>query len=151
MTTALPHDPYINAVIDALTAAGLEPDNWWTSDAETDPYDTGDNAGCTTMLNAVIAWDDTRIDDDDETGQDGLLLFWDHPAEQWQYARPRSEGGNTMPEFLPKLGLYSDPGAVASTVRALLADEVLPEGHAPYWHPADAVRVAVKEWAAPAA
>ncbi|MFI7890932.1 hypothetical protein ACIFUY_06665 [Streptomyces sp. CACIS-1.16CA] len=148
MTTPLPHDPYITAVIDALTAADLEPDNWWTSDAEIDPYDTGDDAGCTTMLSAVIAWDDTRID---ETGRDGLFLFWDHPAEQWQYARPRDAGGNTEPEFLPKVGIYSDPDAVAGAARALLADEVLPKGHAPYWHPADAVRVAVKEWATPAA
>ncbi|MFJ8844309.1 hypothetical protein ACIRFF_15555 [Streptomyces cyaneofuscatus] len=142
----LPHDPYITAVIDALSTAGLEPDTWWTSDAETDPYATGDDAGCTTMLTAVIRWDDTRIDEDDETGRDGLFLFWDHPAEQWQYARPRPEGGNTEPEFLPTLGRYSDPGAVASTARALLTDEPLPDGHAPYWHPADSVRAAVTAW-----
>ena len=140
----LPHDPYITAVIDALTAAGLEPDQWWTSDAEIDPYATGDDAGCTTMLNAVLSWADTRVDED---GQDGLFLFWDHPASKWQYARPRVEGGNTEPEFLSQLGLYSDPGAVAGTARALLADEPLPDGHAPYWHPADAVRTAVTAWA----
>lgn len=144
----LPHTPYISAVIDALTIPGLEPDNWWTSDAEIDPYATGDDAGCTTMLSAVLVWDDTRVDEDDETGQDGLFLFWDHPAGHWQYARPRAEGGNTEPEFLPKLGLYSDPDAVVGTVRALLADEPLPEGHAPYWHPADAIRAAVTAWAA---
>ncbi|MEV5688603.1 hypothetical protein AB0L68_36405 [Streptomyces sp. NPDC052164] len=143
----LPHAPYITAVIEALTAAGLEPDTWWTSDAETDPYATGDDAGCTTMLTAVLAWDDTRADEDDETGRDGLFLFWDHPAEQWQYARPRSQGGNTEPEFLPKLGLYSDPDAVASTTRALLANQPFPDGHAPYWHPAGAVRAAVTAWA----
>jgi hypothetical protein len=139
----LPHDPYITAVIEALTTAGLEPDDYWTSDAETDPYATGDDAGCTTMLNAVIGWDDET---DDDTG--GLFLFWDHPAEQWQYARPRAEGGNTEPEFLPKLGRYSDPAAVVATVRALLAGELLPEGHAPYWHEADSVRRAVDAWAA---
>ncbi|MFD5903612.1 hypothetical protein ACFWHG_19235 [Streptomyces microflavus] len=139
----LPHDPYITAVVDALSAVGLEPDTWWTSDAETDPYATGDDAGCTTMLNAVITWDDTRTD---ETGRDGLFLFWDHPAEQWQYARPRPEGGNTAPEFLPTLGRYCTPDAVAATARALLADDPLPEGHAPYWHPADSVRAAVTAW-----
>ncbi|MCX4849804.1 hypothetical protein [Streptomyces sp. NBC_00893] len=148
MTKPLPHDPYITAVIDALTAAGLEPDNYWTSDAEIDPYDNGPDAGCITMLSAVISWDDTAIDEDDEDGQDGLFLFWDHPAEQWQWARPRPEGGNTEPEFLLKLGRYSDPGAVAGTVRALLAAEPLPEGYAPYWHPADSVRSAVQAWAA---
>lgn len=143
MTATLPHDPYIAAVIEALTAAGLEPDNYWTSDAETDPYATGEDAGCITMLNAVISWDD---DTDDDTG--GLLLLWDHPAEQWQYARPRAEGGNTEPEFLAKLGRYSDPDAVVATVRALLAGDPVPEGYAPYWHEADAVKVAVNAWAA---
>ncbi|QJT01766.1 hypothetical protein G9272_16805 [Streptomyces asoensis] len=138
----LPHDPYIVAVLGALTAAGLEPDDVWTSDAETDPYEAGPDAGCTTMLNAVITWDDET---DDDSG--GLLLLWDHPAEQWQYARPRAEGGNTEPEFLERLGRWSDPAAVAATARALLAGTPLPDGHAPYWHEADAVRVAVDAWA----
>ncbi|MEV7282856.1 hypothetical protein [Streptomyces sp. NPDC093111] len=142
----LPHAPYITAVVDALTAAGLEPDIWWISDAETDPYATGPDAGCATMLNAVISWDDTRLDEDDEDSAEGLFLFWDHPAEQWQWARPRSEGGNTEPEFLPKLGRYSDPDAVAATARALLTKQPVPEGHAPYWHPADAVKAAVEAW-----
>lgn len=143
MTKALPHDPYINAVIDALTAAGMEPDSYWTSDAEIDPYATGADAGCTTMLTAVIGWDD---DTDDDSG--GLLLLWDHPAGQWQYARPRVEGGHTEPEFLPALGRYSHPGSVVVTVGALLAGDPVPEGYAPYWHEADAVRVAVDAWAA---
>jgi hypothetical protein len=140
---ALPHDPYIAAVIDALTATGIEPDSHWTSGAETDPYATGDDVGCTTMLNAVITWDDNT---DDNSG--GLLLLWDHPAEQWQYARPRAEGGNTEPEFLERLGRYSDPAVVAAFAQALLAGTPLPEGYAPYWHPADAVRRAVDAWAA---
>ncbi|MFD6421580.1 hypothetical protein [Streptomyces sp. NPDC060198] len=141
--TELPHDPYITAVVDALTGAGLEPSSWWTSDAETDPYETGPDAGCTTMLSAVIRWD---ADEDDETGLDGLFLFWEHPAEQWQYALPDSGGGNTPPELLTRLGRYSDPVAVAATARALLTDTPLPKGYAPYWHPADAVRRAVEAW-----
>jgi len=146
--TDLPHAPYITAVIDALTTAGIEPDSWWISDDEVDPYATGPDAGCTTMLNAVITWDDSRIDEDDEDGSDGLFLFWDHPAEQWQWARPRPEGGNTEPEFLPRLGRYSHPDVVAATAHALLNDQPLPEGHAPYWHPADTVKAAVEAWAA---
>lgn len=136
---ALPHDPYITAVVDALTAAGLEPDNWWTSDAEANLYAEGPDAGCTTMLSAVLRWD---ADEENATGRDGLFLFWDHPAEQWQYARM-----NRPPEFLPRVGRYSDPGAVATIARALLADTPLPKGYAPYWHPADAVRRAVDAWA----
>lgn len=141
MTKPLPHDPYITAVIDALTAAGVEPDSFWTSDAEIDPYATGDDAGCTTMLTAVIGWDD----DTDDGG--GLLLLWDHPVEQWQYARPRVEGGHTVPEFLPTLGRYAHPGSVVATVSALLAGDPAPEGHAPDWREADAARAAVDAWA----
>lgn len=140
--TELPHTPYITAVIDALTIPGLEPDSWWMSDAEIDPYVTGEDAGCTSMLTAVLVWNDTCID------EDGLLLFWDHPAGHWQYARPRPDGGNTQPEFLPHLGLYSDPGAVAGTVANLLAKRPLSEEDAPYCDPADAVREAVEAWSA---
>lgn len=138
---ALPHDPYITAVVDALTAAGLEPDDWWTSDAEIDGYDEGPDDGCTTMLDAILRWDA-----DDWQDEDGLVLIWEHPTEQWQYARPRPEGGNTEPEFLPNLGRYSHPASVAATARALLAGQPTPEGHAPYWHEADAVSAAVTAW-----
>jgi hypothetical protein len=148
MTEQLPHDPYIRAVVIALTAAGLEPDGWWTSDAETDPYATGDDAGCTTMLNAVLCWSGDHTAIADTVAPEGMLLLWDHPAEQWQYAERRPGGGNEEPEFLPKLGRYSDPAAVVATVRALLAGELLPEGHAPYWHEADSVRRAIDAWAA---
>lgn len=147
MTDTLPHDPYITAVTDALTAAGLEPDDWWTSDAETDPYETGPDAGCTTMLSAVLSWDGHHQAVGDDGPPHGLLLIWEHPAEQWQVAERRAEGGNEEPEFLPTLGLYSHPDAVVAMVRGLLSGEGRPEGHAPYWHPADAVRTAVAAWA----
>lgn len=140
----LPHDPYINAVHDALEAAGLEPDDSWTSDAEVDRYDTGPDAGCTTMLDAHLVW--TM-----HTGghSHGIHLVWEHPAEQWQWAPRRADGVLVHdPEFLPNLGRWSDPSAVVDTVRELLAGRPLPEGHAPYWHPADKVRRAVDAWAA---
>jgi hypothetical protein len=143
MTTALPHDPYISAVIDALTAAGLEPDDYWTSDEEVDRYDNGPDAGCTTMLTAVIEWDTS------DAHEDGISLLWEHPAEQWQWAPGGKHGQlESEPEFLPTLGRYADPAAVVPVVRALLAGEQLPEGHAPYWHEADAVKRAVDAWAA---
>ncbi|MGW0131930.1 hypothetical protein [Streptomyces sp. NPDC003299] len=143
MTTDLPHEPYITAVVDTLTAAGLEPDDYWTSDAETDLYATGPDAGCTTMLSAVIDWDTS------DAHEDGITLVWEHPAEQWQWAPRRADGVlERDPEFLPTLGRYADPAAVVATVRALLAGGPLPEGHAPYWHEADAVKRAVDAWAA---
>lgn len=140
---ALPHDPYITAVVRAL-AAGLEPDGWWTSDAEVDRYDTGPDTGCTTMLDAHLAWVHSS-----GPHEHGIHLVWEHPAEQWQWA-PRKGSGVLAhdPEFLPTLGRYADPAAVVAVVRALLAGEQLPEGRAPYWHEADAVKRAVAAWAA---
>lgn len=140
-TRALPHDPYIEAVIDALTVAGIEPADHWTSDANINSYDTGPDAGCTTMLDAYIDWDTTPAHGH------GIALLWEHPAEEWMWA-PRAAGGHLAhaPEFLPHLGRYSDPAAVVAVVRALMAGEPLPEGHAPYWHEADAVKRAVAAW-----
>ncbi|MEU0332196.1 hypothetical protein [Streptomyces sp. NPDC006193] len=139
----LPHDPYITAVTTALTAAGLEPTDWWTSDAEVDRYDTGPDAGCTTMLDAHLVWTAS-------VGHPhGLHLLWEHPAEQWQWA-PRMQHGELErePDFLPTLGRWSDPAAVVAVVRALLAGDPLPERPAPDWHEADSVRRAVDAWAA---
>lgn len=146
MTAALPHDPYIEAVADALTAAGLEPTTVETSDAEPNRYDT---SGLTTQLDALLVWDGDHLAIADAVAPDGIALIWEHPAEQWQWA-PRKQHGELEhePDFLPNLGRYSDPAAVVATVRALLAGEPVPEGHAPYWHEADNVRRAVDAWAA---
>lgn len=42
MSDRLPHDPYIDAVVTALSVVDLKPDYAWTSDTENDPYATGD-------------------------------------------------------------------------------------------------------------
>lgn len=146
MTRTLPHDPYIEAVIDALTAAGLEPTSAETSDAESNRYD---RSGLTTQLDALLVWDGDHEALNADAHEDGIVLLWEHPAEQWQWAPRKAHGSlDREPEFLPKLGRYSDPAAVVATVRALLANAPLPEGHAPYWHPADSVRRAVAAWEA---
>ncbi|WP_338683844.1 hypothetical protein QD712_25560 [Streptomyces acidiscabies] len=114
-TQPLPHDPYIEAVVDALTAAGIAPDDHWTSDAEINRYTTGPDAGCTTMLDAYIDWDTTP------GHEHGIALLWEQPAEQWMWA-PRADGGHLDhdPEFLP-LNRWADPAAVVTVVRILLA------------------------------
>ncbi|MGC5239024.1 hypothetical protein ACPXCH_04500 [Streptomyces albogriseolus] len=142
---ALPHDPYITAVVDALTAAGLEPTTAETRDTEENRFDPD---GCGTELDALLVWDGDTPGLDTGVHENGLVLLWEHPAEQWQWA-PRKAHGELewAPEFLPTLGIWSDPSAVVATVRALLAGEPVPKGHAPYWHPADAVRRAVDSWA----
>ncbi len=149
MSKPLPHDPYIEAVVDALTAAGLEPTAAWTSDSELDRYRDDDLYGLACMLDACLTWEEDHPALNTAEYPHGIALIWDHPAEQWQWAA-RKDNGHFIrnPEFLPKLGRYSDPAAVVATVRALLAAQPLPEGHAPYWHPADSVRAAVDAWAA---
>ncbi|WP_282792937.1 hypothetical protein [Streptomyces sp. CC224B] len=140
----LPHNPYITAVDDALTAAGLAPDWTQISDSETNRYDA---SGLTTQLDALLVWTGGHPAVNTEVHEDGLVLLWEHPAEQWQWA-PRKAHGELEhePEFLPTLGRYADPAAVVAVVRTLLAGEEVPEGHAPYWHEADAVKRAVAAW-----
>ncbi|WP_329214837.1 hypothetical protein OG352_05305 [Streptomyces sp. NBC_01485] len=149
MSRPLPHDPYIFAVTDALTAAGLEPTDGWTSDAELDRYRDDDLYGLACMLDAYLLWDGEHPALNTEKHPHGIALVWDHPAEQWQWAARKDNGHLVQdPEFLPNLGRYADPAAIVDTVRALLAGDQVPEGQAPYWHPADSVRAAVDAWAA---
>ncbi|WP_328846154.1 hypothetical protein [Streptomyces sp. NBC_00258] len=144
----LPHDPYITAVVDALAAAGLEPTDAWTSEAEIDRYRTDADAGVATMLSAVLIWGGDAPGLNTEAHEDGITLVWEHPAEQWQWA-PRKAHGELEhePEFLPTLGRYADPTSVAVAVRALLWGDTPPEVYAPNWSGADAVRTAVTAWA----
>ncbi|MET8978508.1 hypothetical protein ABZX85_23110 [Streptomyces sp. NPDC004539] len=136
----LPHDPYIEAVIDALTADGIAPDDHRTSDTETDRYDTGPDTGCTTMLDAYIDWTASPAH------EHGIALIWEGPAEEWMWA-PRAKEGHLEyePEFLP-LGQYADPTTVVAVVRALMTGDLLPEDPAPDWDGADTVKAAVAAW-----
>ncbi|WP_318202925.1 hypothetical protein [Streptomyces sp. SCL15-4] len=149
MTHDLPHDPYITAVTTALTAAGLEPNDHWTSDADLDRYRDDDLAGIAAMLTAVLEWDGDHPAIGDGVAPYGVVLVWEHPVESWMWARRGRDGRlERDPEVLPKLGRWSDPAAVVAVVRALLAGEPVPEGYAPYWHEADSVRRAVDAWTA---
>ncbi|HEY9370422.1 hypothetical protein [Streptomyces sp.] len=149
MTATLPHDPYITAVIEALTVAGLEPDSYWTSDAETDPYATGDDAGCTTMLSAVITWLG-----DDETDTSGLALLWDHPAGAWQAMPVDGHGvGEREAYYVPTLPQCADPLAVANAARQIRTSNPwkptgLPAEPCGDWDQADSLRAAIATWEA---
>ncbi|MEV6125145.1 hypothetical protein AB0M23_32335 [Streptomyces sp. NPDC052077] len=145
----LPHSPYITAVVTALTAAGLEPTEWWADDSNLDRYREDDLDGVAVMLDAVLVWDEEHPALDGRVHRHGIALLWDHPADAWMWAERASNGRFVRdPELLPALGRWSDPAAVADTVRALLTGAPRPTGHAPYWHEADPVRVAVAAWAA---
>lgn len=144
--TQLPHDTYIEAVVDALTAAGLEPTEWWTSDTEINRYD-GD--GLTTQLEATFVWDGDHPAVDNEDCEDGIALVWEHPAEQWLYADRQSNGELTMaPEFLPGLPRWADPKAVATAVWALVVGRPAPTEPAALWDGHAAAQAAVSEWEA---
>ncbi|WP_030757707.1 hypothetical protein [Streptomyces sp. NRRL F-5135] len=127
----LPHDSYITAVCDALTATGLEPtDHTWTDDGET--------RGTYCYLNAVITLDPSgtvgEMTEDIPAGTPwphGLLLIWEwhtgieeeqgEPARgpQWLFAELKADGSNEYPTSLPVEG-YADPAAVVDAARKVI-------------------------------
>ncbi|MFF9215576.1 hypothetical protein [Streptomyces viridosporus] len=130
----LPHDSYIEAVGDALTAAGLEPtDHSWTSDSET--------RGTYRYLNAVLTLDPSGTiasgDNDAAEWPHGLLLIWEwhtgREADQgepergpvWQFAALKDDGSNEYPTDLPVYG-YADPVAVVEATRKVIRGDILP-------------------------
>ncbi|MFD3310085.1 hypothetical protein [Streptomyces sp. NPDC058694] len=147
-TRTLPHDPYITAVTEALTAAGLEPTEAWTSDSELDRYRDDDLYGLATMLDAVLEWDDEHPALDTNGHRYGIGLVWDHPAEQWQWAARKDNGHFIQdPEFLPSLPRWADPAVVVIVVRELLAGRPAPTAEGPLWTGHEEAQAAVDAWA----
>ncbi|MEU8717515.1 hypothetical protein [Streptomyces sp. NPDC048663] len=134
-TRALPHDNYIEAVVAALTGAGLAPtDHSWTDDGET--------RGTYCYLNAVIPLDPSgtagEFDEDVPAGTSwphGLLLIWEwHTGIEdgepdrgpvWLFAEGNADGSNWVPTVLPVYG-YASPGAVVDAARKVIAREIRP-------------------------
>ena len=123
-TRTLPHDDYIKAVCDALTTAGMEPADGWTSDAET--------RGTYCYLDAVITLDPDTSGLDADRWPNGLILVWEWhtgiEADQgepergpsWEWAEIRANhGGNEEPAALTAEG-YASPEYVIESVRALM-------------------------------
>lgn len=126
-----PHDPYITAVIDALTATDLPPtDDTWTDDGET--------RGTYCYLNAVITLDPSNTSDldrddipTDAAWPHGLILIWEwHTGiedgargPQWLFAEIKSDGSNAYPTSLPVQG-YAAPAAVVDAARKVIAHEI---------------------------
>lgn len=143
--SSLPHDPYIEAVVNALTAAGLEPTTAETSDAESNRYDT---SGLTTQLDALLVWDGDTPGLNTDEREEGIALVWDHPAEQWQWAPRKAHGGlECEPEFLP-LSRWASPHDVVTVVRELLAGRPAPEDLRDRWFHHAAAQASVDAWAA---
>ncbi|MET7944406.1 hypothetical protein [Streptomyces sp. NPDC005302] len=133
----LPHDPYITAVCEALTAAGIDlTDHCWTDDSET--------RGTYCYLNAVTTLDPsgTHDLDHDEVPAEaawphGLILVWEWhtDAEQgepergplWLFAELKNDGSNEYPTALPVHG-YASPAAVVEAARKVI-DRSIGAGH----------------------
>ncbi|MFI5880854.1 hypothetical protein [Streptomyces sp. NPDC051554] len=147
MSTELPHDPYITAVVEALTAASLEPTRAETRDSEINRFDTGPDAGCRTELDALLVWDGDTPGLDTDVHEDGFVLLWEHPAGQWQWA-PRKHHGELEhePDFLASLPLWVDPAVVVIVVRELLAGRPAPTTVGPLWRDHEQAQTAVDAW-----
>jgi hypothetical protein len=137
-TRTLPHDPYITAICDALTAAGLElTDHCWTDDGET--------RGTYCYLNAVITLDPSGTvgemteDIANTAWPHGLLLIWEwhtgieekhgepERGPQWTFAELNADGSNEYPTDLPVHG-YASPAAVVEAARKVI-DRSIGAGH----------------------
>jgi hypothetical protein len=145
----LPHDPYITAVVDALTEAGLEPEQ---PDAFVeDSYDVPYLRGAITLTTETSGIPDTRF-------RYGLILIWDwHTGRDedydrgpsWQWAKlVDSHGQSVLPEPLPVPGWVA-PAMLAATV-ATLAHTGKPTPMGSLWHPhlIAPVETAIEAWAA---
>ena len=102
--TDLPHDSYMAAVADALTAWGVTPSQWWT--------ETPDGE----QLDAVFLWDDGTPSP--EHWPYGVYLGWDQHAG-WQLIE--AGGPRNVDRLSPDSRTYCDPRQVAADVRARLS------------------------------
>lgn len=139
MTNALPHDEYMTAVANALTAYGLEPDQWWSSDDDSGTPDTD-------RLDGIFQWRTGTANT--EHWPHGVYLTWDQ-YDGWRLIE--EGGGRNMHALSEDSGTYSHPRQIAADVRARF-DHGL-DGWTPgpiciaggYYNPA-AVQAAVEAW-----
>lgn len=140
MSDALPHDPYITAVIDALTTAGLGPDDCWTSCA--DEYDSDD---CL-IPSAVLSWTPNHPAVDATEFDHGIGVYW-NSAVGWECARRGPYGTNEPPYGLGP-DLWGAPKHVVTAVREYLALVEHYSDVSGEWERAGEVRAAVEAWSA---
>lgn len=148
---SLPHDPYITAVVEALTAAGLEPADCWTSDAE--------SCGLYQCLSAVITLDPDTSNLPAKRWPHGLLLIWEwhtgieaengepERGPSWEWAKlvdPHGRCGER--QAFTSLG-YPSPAYVVESVRALI-DRRNQSVAAQRWERADELDAACEAWGA---
>lgn len=138
--TDLPHDPYMDAVDQALTAAGIGASDGWSSTG--DDYDR-DGA---LLPSAVFLWEAGNPALNAHELPDGLLLHWNCEAG-WEYAPLNADGSNEAPLRHTFLDVWAAPELAVATVRELLAGEK-PTRRDGEWEHADASKAAVAAWRA---
>jgi Family of unknown function (DUF6292) len=105
--TDLPHDEYMAAVVDALTARGIAPAQWWTSE--------DDSGASTARLDGVFQWHTGAVDPGH--WPHGVYLSWDQ-YDGWRLIE--SGGGRNIYRLSPDSLIYCDPRQVAADVQARL-------------------------------
>jgi hypothetical protein len=124
MTNQLPHDPYIAATVNALTAAGFEPEDHFTDDSDT--------RGSHCYLRAVITLDPDVSGIDAARWPNGLILIWEwhtgieaadgepDRGPSWEWAPLVDAHGQCGErQAFTALG-YPSPAYVVESVRALI-------------------------------
>ncbi|MFS4107499.1 hypothetical protein [Streptomyces sp. PD-S100-1] len=165
----LPHNDYVTAVMDALTAASLEPTEFWLSGGET--------KGTYCYLNAVITLDPSSTFDRDHADvpagtpwRHGLLLSWEwhtgledggpEKGPLWEFAELKADGSIEYPTSLPVHG-YASPAAIVEAARKVIDHSIGP-GHSfnlgqprwdggligASWERADELAAACEAWGA---
>lgn len=146
MTDQLPHDPYITAVTEALTAAGLPPADQFTDDCDT--------SGSHRYLRAVIT-----LHPDEEHWPHGLVLIWEwHTGIEAGFGEPERGPSWALAVLADRHGQirerqaftvlgYPTPRYVVESVRALAArrNQNMP---AERWDQAHALDAACEAWGA---
>jgi hypothetical protein len=102
----LPHDDYMQAVADALTAAGIAPARWWASE--------DDSGAGTDRLDGVFQWHHGVANL--EHWPHGVYLSWDQ-YDGWRLIE--DGGGRNIWELSQETSSgYCDPRQVAADVQA---------------------------------
>ncbi|MFJ4682038.1 hypothetical protein [Streptomyces sp. NPDC088789] len=105
--TDLPHDEYMAAVADALTACGIAPAQWWTSE--------DDSGASTARLDGIFQWHTGAADP--SHWPHGVYLSWDQ-YNGWRLIE--SGGGRSIHDLSPDSRIYCDPRQIAADTRARL-------------------------------
>ncbi|MFF9175921.1 hypothetical protein [Streptomyces sp. NPDC014793] len=148
-TRTLPHQPYIDAIVDALAEAQMEPEQ---ADAFVeDSYDVPYLRGVITLTPETSGIPADRF-------RHGLILIWDwHTGRDeefdqgpaWQWARRNEDGSNQWPyEPLPVPGFVAPPMLAAAATT--LAHTGMATSMNSLWqdHKRKPVEAAIEAWGA---